>query len=265
MMDANDILALLDLKPHADAAQSILVDRNICLGAPQAKHLSGGACTAILINALEHLTGKSAIQAQTQFLAAPSVDDRAEVHVDFHRAGQSIDIAGASLMVGDDLKAKLTAGLGHRQDRDNIDWSIPPDADEPEDCEPIPFLRADTGDLHAHLDMRLSGMPENGEMIFWVRAPPDFAKDASRFLAIVADYLPEAIHFNLGRRVGASSLDNTIRFVARVETEWLLCRTHLKSVRKGLFHGNIEIFAEAGQLLAFGSQSGVARAIQSFG
>ena len=55
-MSADTIMNLLSLKAEPDEIWSMGVDRQLCLGPPDAKHLSGGACTAILIDALEQLS-----------------------------------------------------------------------------------------------------------------------------------------------------------------------------------------------------------------
>jgi acyl-CoA thioesterase len=142
-------------------------------------------------------------------------------------------------------------------------WTPPPRHAAPEDCPPLPFIRADAGDLHTYLDVRLdpaSLAERDGRLVWWVRAP-DADVCPAAFLAVVADYLPEAIHFNLGRPAGAVSLDNTLRIVRTAPAEWLLCQTQLSAIGAGVFHGRVEIFTPDGRLMAIGAQSGLVRDI----
>ena len=102
---------LLRLKAESDETWSIGVDRRLCLGPPDAKHLSGGACSAILIDTLEQVTGKPLIQASAQFFKAPKVNDTVTVSLDHHKPGRSIDMATASLTMAGTLTANaFTSG-----------------------------------------------------------------------------------------------------------------------------------------------------------
>ena len=115
----------------------------------------------------------------------------------------------------------------------------------------------DENDQHSHMDFRHVSK-NGGTMIFWAKAPRDRAIKSSD-LALVADYLPEAVHGALGVAAGAVSLDNELRVIKREQSDWLLCVTELSTVTNGLFHGRMSIFSEAGSLVGLASQSGVVR------
>jgi acyl-CoA thioesterase II len=125
----------------------------------------------------------------------------------------------------------------------------------------VPFVRIDDGDLQSRLDIRLAGDPRAnpaGHAQFWIGYDGEGPVPAA-FLAVIADYLPEAIQMNIGRCADAVSLDNVIRIITRTATPWLLCDIQLEAISNGLFHGRMAIYAQDGTLLATASQSGVVR------
>lgn len=259
MMTTDDILALLTPR---DA--SIAAHRALCVGPPGAKHMSGGACFASLLAALEAEHQRPVIQASAQFIAAPAEGTSATVTTHTLMSGRSIAQARAALQVDGGDRVLVQASLGRRPDVGTHEWTRMPDVPDPEHCGPIPFVREDAGDLHTHLDMRLATDFERegarGQIAFWIKAP---ARDIdSAFLALAADYLPESIHFNIGRPAGATSLDNTLRIIARPATEWVLCVTQLDAIEAGLFHGRMALHARDGALIATAAQSGVVRLIK---
>ncbi len=256
----------------ADAVLRLLVPRDgvlnahrsLCVGPPDAKHMSGGACFAAVLGALEAEHDRPVIQASTQFVAAPALGATATIHTQTLMQGRSVTQARATLRVDADDRAITSASLGSRPDIGTHQWAAAPDVPHPDDCGPIPFVRQDDGDLHTHLDMRLAtdfttGTP-HGEMAFWIKAPD--AGITTAFLALAADYLPESIHFNIGRPAGATSLDNTLRIADRRDTDWVLCVAQLDAIQSGLFHGRMALYARDGALLAVAAQSGVVRLLK---
>lgn len=263
MMTTDDILALLTPR---DA--SIAAHRALCVGPPDAKHMSGGACFASLLAALEAEHQRPVIQASAQFVAAPAEGTSATVTTHTLMSGRSIAQARAALQVDGGDRVLVQASLGRRPGVGTHEWTRMPDVPDPEHCGPIPFVREYAGDLHTYLDMRLATDFERegarGQMAFWIRAPEAVAGGSlpSAFLALAADYLPESIHFNIGRPAGATSLDNTLRIIARPVTEWVLCVTQLDAIEAGLFHGRMGLHARDGALIATAAQSGVVRLIE---
>ena len=78
-------------------------------------------------------------------------------------------------------------------------------------------------------------------------------------LAIMADHVPSGVGAALGREAGGNSLDNTIRFLDLVETEWVLGDISIIAAARGFAHGAIRLFSEDGRLLATASQSLIVR------
>lgn len=258
-MQTDDIAALL--KPNSDpgnlSSWHTKVHRALCLGPQNAKHMSGGACTAMMVQILEDMAQKPLIQCAVQFVKAPACAADVAITAQFVSQGRSITAAAAQIMSDGANAATMTASLGKRRDFGSFAWFAPANVDEPQQCPPIDFVRKEAGDLHSHLDMRMARKPGDGRMDFWVRAPETPQHRSAAFLALIADYLPEAIHCNIGRPAGAISLDNSLRICSAAISDWLLCSTQLEAVHDGLFHGRMHISNQSGELLATASQSGV--------
>ena len=60
-------------------------------------------------------------------------------------------------------------------------------------------------------------------------------------------------------RAGGNSLDNTIRIIRLVETEWVLGEIHVHGIGNGFGHGRIHLWSQRGELLATASQSVIVR------
>ncbi|MDQ1400531.1 MAG: hypothetical protein QOE07_2368, partial [Acidimicrobiaceae bacterium] len=56
-----------------------------------------------------------------------------------------------------------------------------------------------------------------------------------------------------------NSLDNTIRVVQLVASEWILCDIHFLAVANGFGHGRAHLWSEDGTLLGIASQSVIVR------
>jgi acyl-CoA thioesterase II len=224
--------------------------------------MSGGSCLAVAVHVLEKQTGQPVIQASAQFLRAPAVGTDAVMSIRELNQGRSISQVSAVMEQDGAESMRVLATLGSRPSTGDHDWPDRPDVPAPDACHRLPFVVEHEGDLHTHLDIRLALDPPNDprrRMAFWVRAPEGAVPSA--FLTLIADYLPEALNRTAGRRLGAISLDNSIRITRPTTTEWLLCVTQIGAIENGLFHGRMTISDERGQTLAFGEQSGVVRVL----
>ncbi len=261
-MSAAYIMTLINPAPTGiERRWRMTAHRNLCLGPPEGKHLSGGSALASVVALLEHETERPLIQASAQFLASPTTNSLFEIILTRLQSGRSLSQAAASIMIEGKEAAIITASLGSRPSFGEFIWAVAPAVPPPETCPPVPFVRMDEGDLHSQLDIRLAGDPRvnpNGRAQFWIGYDGEGLVPAP-FLTMIADYLPEAIHMNIGRRAGAVSPDNVIRIVARAATPWLLCDIRLDAISNGLFHGRMAIYAQDGALLASANQSGVVR------
>ena len=82
-------------------------------------------------------------------------------------------------------------------------------------------------------------------------------------VAAMAETAPGRFAFGisqaLGMRAGGNSLDNTIRVVQLVPTDWMLIDVRIQAVVHGFGHGLAHIWAQDGTLLATASQSAMVR------
>ena len=78
-------------------------------------------------------------------------------------------------------------------------------------------------------------------------------------LAVLGDFVPLGVGQGLGVRGGGNSLDNTLRIVRLVPTDWVLLDIHTHAVQRGFGHGLVHMFAQDGTLLATASQSCIVR------
>jgi acyl-CoA thioesterase len=78
-------------------------------------------------------------------------------------------------------------------------------------------------------------------------------------LGILGDWVPFGIGQALGQRAGGNSLDNTLRLVRLVPTEWVLLDVRIHGIANGFGHGLVHLWSEDGTLLATASQSVIVR------
>jgi acyl-CoA thioesterase II len=261
-MTANAVLDAMTL--HAGTGEDFIVPAHahLCLGPPGKKHMSGGVCTGVMAMALETRFARPLIQCSTFFMRAPERGTEAAIRIEPLQEGNTIVLARANLSSGGTQGAVLQASLGDFRGGDDLQWAGPIEAPAPETCERLPFIRQDPDDLHTQLDIRLAhepGSSRSGRLSWWVRAPEYVASQASAFLALIADYIPEAVHHGLGRPAGAISLDNNLRIIGRELTPWLYCETRLSAIRSGVFHGTMSLRNQDGRVLALASQTGLVR------
>ncbi len=112
-------------------------------------------------------------------------------------------------------------------------WALPVDAAEPAPVEP-------------------------GRVAVWTRMPELLAPSAAS-LAVLGDYVPMGISFTQGGNTSSTSLDNTLRVLNTVSSEWYLLDIAIDGVRTGFGHGDVHIWSDNGTLCAIGSQSCIVR------
>jgi acyl-CoA thioesterase-2 len=100
--------------------------------------------------------------------------------------------------------------------------------------------------------------PGDGRLTFWVR-PRDQVRTDACLIAIVADFVSDALSDAVGRYVHASSIDNTLRLGPIEDSDWLICDVTIEALHGGVGHGSMRIFSETGRLLALASTSLIVR------
>ena len=78
---------------------------------------------------------------------------------------------------------------------------------------------------------------------------------------VFADSVGAGLSQAVGPLARATSLDNTIRYAAATQSEWVLVDVHAHAAADGYAYGDVHLFSENGTLLATGSQTCVARVL----
>ena len=228
--------------------------------------LWGGCGLGAAIEAIEGTTGRPVVWATAQYLSYANPPSIMDIDVIVAVAGRSVTQARAVGHVGDREILTVNAALGHRDIPADGTWASMPEAPDPEDCPRRMVDDADT--MMARLDFRLAdartwdeveGNPmPGGRCAVWARMP-DVLEMSGAALAILGDYVPMGIGQALGRHAGGNSLDNTLRMVRTVPTDWVLLDIQVHAVANGFGHGLVHLWAQDGTLLATASQSTIVR------
>lgn len=264
-------MALIELGATADARRfTLAVTPQLSVGHPDTQFLFGGAGLAAAIAAMETATGRPAVWATAQYLSFARPPAVMDLDVVVPVSGRNSTQARVTGHVGDTEIVTVNAALGQRPGGLTMQWVTMPDVPPPGDCPPIVFdweRRAD--DANGQFDQRIArgrfgaarregGPSTDGHSAMWVRAKSGALVDRVT-LALMADFLPSGVGHAAGAAMGGNSLDNTIRFLGMVPTEWVLCDTVIEGMAGGFGHGRMRLFASGGELLATASQSMIIR------
>lgn len=228
--------------------------------------LWGGCGLGAAIEAMERTTGRPVIWATAQYLSYANPPSIMDIDVTVAIAGNAVTQARAVGHVGDREILTVNAALGHRDVDAAGMWATMPDVPPPSECGRR--LTTDDGSMMDRMDFRLAnakgwndieGQPAvGGRSSMWARMP-EVLEMSSASLAILGDYVPFGIGQALGARAGGNSLDNTLRMVQLVPTEWVLLDIEVHAIANGFGHGLVHLWAEDGTLLATASQSTIVR------
>ncbi len=254
------------------------VTPQVSVGQPDAQFMFGGAGMGAAIAALEAATGRPTVWATAQYLTFARPPARLDLDVVVPVSGRYSSQARVTGHVGETEILTVNAALGCRPDGITAQWAVMPDVPPPENCPAMVFdwARRDD-DANGQVEQRVArgrfgaarsvgGPSVDGTSTTWVRPrgggaveDPDGSPVDRVRLAFMADFLPGAIGHALGLAAGGNSLDNTIRFLDVVPTEWVLCDTVIEGLAGGFAHGRMWLFAQSGALLATASQSMILR------
>lgn len=253
---------MIDLAPAGPNRFALAVTPDVCVGPPDFQFLFGGAGLAAAIAALEAVTGRPAVWAAAQYLSYARPPSVLDLDVVVPVAGKHSSQARVTGHVGETEILTVNAALGSRPQPMIEQWAAMPEAPPPADCPELTqgWSRTDD-DIRGRIDLRVASPRDpapDGRSLLWARRLDGGAIDRVT-LAVFADFLPSGISAALGRRAGGNSLDNTIRYVRVVPTEWVLLDTQIDAVADGFGHGRMRLFAQDGTLLASASQSLIVR------
>ncbi len=227
------------------------------------RFLYGGCGLAAGIVALEAVTGRPTVWASAQYLTHAPTGAVVDWEVVPAAAGRNTTQARAvGRMQGVEVLT-VNAALGAQNLAHEGVWVRPPQVPPPTACDvrDMPDFFADT--VMARVEQRLAqgrsfdqldGTPGDPRSAFWARVPGHLEPSAAT-LAVIGDWVSGGASQPLGRPILGRSLDNTIRVVRLVPTEWILCDIHMHAVAHGFGHGLAHLWAEDGTLLATASQS----------
>lgn len=228
--------------------------------------LFGGVGLAAAIEALEAATGRPLIWATAQYLSYALPPAVVDLEVTVAIAGRQTAQARAIGRVDEQEIFTVNAALGSRPLDAVGEWAVRPSVPPPEECAPQRALDRDDGTIMGQIDMRLADArdldelevgPGDGRSAMWARV--EGLECGAGLLGILGDWVPFGIGQALGARAGGNSLDNTLRVVRLVPTEWVLLDIRIHGIANGFGHGMVHLWADEGTLLATASQSVIVR------
>jgi acyl-CoA thioesterase len=232
------------------------------------KFLFGGCGLGAAISAIEGTSGRQCVWATGQYLSYAAPGEVMDIDVTVAVEGHQITQARAVGHVGNREILTVNAALGDRPGMPSGQWETMPDVPPPDRCAARPHRLPVDGTINERLEQRLvkgreldelDGAPGDGQTTMWARIPDVIEGVDAAALAVLGDFVPMGVGQALGVRGGGNSLDNTLRVVQLVPTEWVLLDIRVHGVDRGFGHGLVQMFAEDGTLMATASQSCIVR------
>ena len=217
--------------------------------------LHGGCGLAAAGAALEAATQRSLLFITGQYLARAVVNSEVTIEVEELAVGNRVTQAAAVVRNADGVVLRASAALGGHDLEIDRTWRKIPNVPSPESC-PSRRPTSETGHSFTdYADIRLAGQePGEPEVLYWARLKNGGTSLPVGLIAL-ADLIPSGMRVSLDKGFRGSSLDHSVRIAALVESEWVLIRIEADAIRNSVGHGRVEIYSEAGELLATGSQS----------
>ena len=262
-MDSRSFLGLQ--ATHNPYRWYLPVERKLCTGG---NFLYGGAGLGAAISALEGSTGRKLIWSTAQYLSYARPGEVMDIDVIVPVTGNAITQARVVGHVGEREILVVNAALGDRDFAHSGQWETAPEAPRPEDCKEYEH-RHNTGEsIHDFMEERmvrvrthgkLDGTKNDGHTVMWARLPQVIEGVDAATLGVLGDFVPRGVGQSLGIMGGGNSLDNTLRVVNLVPTEWVLIDIKVHGIARGFGHGLVHMYAEDGTLMATASQSCIVR------
>jgi len=258
-----DAQTFLGLQPTHNPRRWVLpVTSGVCGGSGQ---LFGGCGLGAAIAALEATTGRTLRWANCQYLAHSAPPEIVDLDVHVSVTGNVVTQARVIGMVADREILHVQASLGGQASVFGGVWATMPEVPAPEDCPPRKTPHHLPGTFSSRVEQRVAigqwgkvRRSTGGRTALWVRLPGELGSDAAG-LGVIGDFVPSGVAAALEANAGGRSLDNTLRVVRLVETEWVLCDIHVQAVAGGFGHGTVYQWAQDGTLLAIASQTSMVK------
>jgi len=231
------------------------------------RFLFGGCGLGAAIESLERATGRPVVWAVAQYLSHARPPDIVDIDVTVAVTGHQTTQARAVAHVGDREILTVNAALGTREVPWSGQWVAMPEVPVPDACPARTRVVTVDDSVAQRFEMRLAvgrdlahydGTRGDGHAALWARVPDDLEMSAAT-LAILGDYVPFGVGQALGEFVSGRSLDNTVRVCSLVPTEWVLIDVQVHAIEHGFGHGEVNLWAEHGTLLATAGQTCVVR------
>lgn len=228
--------------------------------------LFGGCGLAAGVVALESATGRPAIWATAQYLRYAKVGTDLDLEVVVPASGRKISQARVVARSGNEEILTVNAALGERTGYPEQTCATFPKVPPPEDC-PVRPPRTAVSNIFDRVEIRLArgrqwdeldGTPGDGRAMLWARVHGALEPSAA-WLAVLGDLVPVGVAQARGTAGGGNSLDNTLRVLHLVESEWILCDIGIDGLARGFGHGWCHLWSQDGTLLASASQSVIVR------
>jgi acyl-CoA thioesterase-2 len=264
---AVDTQSFLGLDPtHNRFRWKLPVTPGICTAG---NFMYGGAGLGSAIAALEGTSGRRTIWATAQYLTYARPGEVLDIDVTLVVEGHQMTQARAVCHVEDREILTVNAALGSRPFEAAGQFEqMPADIPPPEQCQRRVHRLDTSGYISDRMDERLVGGRDlaqldgtlgSGRTLMWARIPEVLSGVDGAALGVLGDFVPFAVGQALWIQGGGNSLDNTLRIVDLVPTEWVLLDIRVHGVERGFGHGLVNMFAEDGTLLAVASQSCIVR------
>ena len=226
----------------------------------------GGSGLGAAIAAMEGTSDRPVVWATAQYLLFAKVGTVVDFDVTLAVHGKKTTQARAVGHVGGTEIITVNAALGTRSYPEERTYCLPPEVQKPEACP----IRERFSNVNDSLDSRIEqrwALPlgakepteiEPGRIAVWSRMPELLEPSAATF-AVLGDYVPMGISFIQQGKAGSTSLDNTLRVIDLVPSDWYLLDIRVDARATGCGHGVIHSWSDDGSLCALACQSRIVR------
>jgi acyl-CoA thioesterase II len=224
----------------------------------------GGAALGAAVEMLECVTGSRVRWATARFLRAPGIGSELVLSQVADFAGRRSSHMTVTGTHGDQVAFEVTAVVGNGDPVGGISgqWAAMPAVPPPADCPAVPDRPEHASNAAGQADRRTAragnGGRAPGRSSVWTRLKGGGTSTPAG-LAWIADSIAAGLSRSVGPLALATSLDNTIRYAAAAQSEWVLVDVHAHASADGYAYGDVHLFSESGTLLATGSQTCIAR------
>lgn len=254
--------SFINLQKIKDKHFQLAVEPKLCT---PVDFLYGGSSLGAAVKSLELQTERSVIWASAQFIDYARPGETLDLLIEEVSVGHNVTQARVKGLVGDKEIFSASGSLGARKNKNEGQWATFPKVVPVEACDAYKMPLPDFGKKeHIHTQQEYL-LPFNDEIkrpddkhLVWARVK-DAAHDEASTLAVIADMATASAGPLLKKLVGGSSLDNTIRIVKLVPTEWVLFESEIHGIFNGIATSTTKLWSEDKQLLAVASQSFIVR------